>query len=149
MIPYIHFPNYYTSKAHLELTTSQSKKYLKFLTTQVKDLLRKVGFLERRQQRQNPSLAEISREAQMSSETWGGLFCCFIEGCHAYLMLNPLWGFFLCPCHFVCLVCSCMWYNCTSCCCPKRRKVEELEEVIVKLQERVKVIEEFEEGEAA
>ena len=129
----------------MELTTSQLKKYLKAMTKEVKDLLRKVGFVERRQQRQNPSLHEISREAQMSSETWGSIFCCLIEGCHAYLMLNPICGFLLCPFHFLCLLCSCFYYNCTFCCCPKRRKVEELEEIIEKLEERVKNIEEIEE----
>ena len=120
---------------------SQAKKLLAQLAKLSGESLRKLGFLERRQQRQLPSLGEVSREAQQAGEeSWGSLLCYLVECCHFYFLANAIIGTLCCPCHFLTLLGSCMWYNCAACCCPKRRNVLELEETILQLQEQVKAL---------
>ena len=84
----------------------QVKLATKALLSLVADLARRATFAERRQQRQNPSLAETFRE---NSQNWEGGYCFFLYGLleqvHSCLMSNAILGFLLCPLH--CLICCC------------------------------------------
>ena len=125
------------SKEHVEYTTSQMKHVMKEVASLMTDLLRKMSFLERRQQRQNLALAESAREFQQAQEVGGmAVLCCLCEGCHFYLMANPICGFLMMPFHFLMMICSCIYYGA----CPCWRKVRE-EEKVLDLEGRVQVLE--------
>ncbi len=95
------------NEAHIELTVSQLKKLASTIAQIAHDLLRKVGFMERRQQRQLPSLAEVNREFVQAAETgFFGLCCAALEGCHFYFLANSIMGFLCFPVHVLLLCCS-------------------------------------------
>ena len=90
----------------------QVKLATKALLALVADLARRVTFAERRQQRQNPSLAETFRE---NSQNWEGGYCFFLYGLleqvHSCLMSNAIFGFLCCPLHALLCCFSCVYWK--------------------------------------
>ena len=90
----------------------QVKQALKGLLLLVADLARRITFGERRQQRQQPSLAEFYRENSQSwSQSWfyfGYMLC---EQMHQCLLNNPILGFLLLPVHLLICCCSCLYWR--------------------------------------
>ena len=117
---------YMGSLPHLELTLSQVKKEGQKSNWLLEWVARKVSFLERRQQRQAPSLEETAREFSNAAHLSCCAFLCYaFEFLHAYLRSNPLLGCLFLPCH-VCLCCCCCFiFNCLG---YKHEAAEEEEE---------------------
>ena len=102
--------------AHNELTTSQCKKGIGQSNGFLSDMLKKLHFMERRQQRQKTGLAEQAREFAMA----GALGCCaffcyFCEFLHFAFLNNPILGCFCLPLHVLMCLGSCAFYNCFGC----------------------------------
>ena len=93
---------------------SQVKAAAKASNTVQEEMLRKLTFIERRQQLQDPSLAELARESEMA---WGlafSVWCAFlVDQFHKYCLKNSIFGC-LCAC---CHACAC----CVTCCCHRRQ----------------------------
>ena len=110
---------------------------LSMLAQMTHDLLRKVGFAERRQQRQLPSLAEVNREFEQAFDEGPlSLCCCFLETAHFYFLANTFMGCLCFPVHSLMLFCSCCYWS-----LPKlfgrgvsSERVEELEIRLTELQ---------------
>jgi len=118
--------------SHTEYTLSQVKRYIMAMLALIGELLRKIGFLERRQQRQNPSLAELSREhSQAWAVSWGECCLWFMEASHSCCMMSSFWGFMCFPCHafFVCV--SCCYWKCKK---EDKGEAEELEGINARLE---------------
>ena len=100
------------SLGHLELTTSQVKKEAKVSNSILEGILRKVGFAERRQQRQAMSLSELARELAMAAAlSLMTLTCFFFEVAHFYFLANPIFGFLCFPLHCCMCFSAICFYN--------------------------------------
>ena len=98
---------------HLELTIEQCKYELKKAVTTLKDLAMKATFMERRQQRQRLSLAEMGREWIAEIENgWKALAFFMMEILHSFFLSNSIAGCLCLPLH---LLMCCGTFCCSFC----------------------------------
>ena len=96
---------------HLELTLKQVKDQLREALTQLTDLASRARYMERRQQSQRPSFAELAREMQqVFSVSCCALTCYLVEYFNTYLTNNPIAACLCCPFHFLACFCSVCYY---------------------------------------
>ena len=136
------------SNAHTELTTSQNKKLLNLLNKLQQEALRKLGFMERRGQRQNPAISEQAREHGMS---WAEGFCpmllCVAEGAHMCFMGSAIWGFLCCIPHVFIWCCTCCYWKCQRTETPEQVELAKITKRIEDLEKEIeanKAVETFE-----
>jgi len=104
---------YWGSLPHVELTLSNVKRESKKGNWLLEWVARKIGFMERRQQRQAPSLEETAREFSQAAHYSCFAFLCYsFEYLHAYFRQNPFCGCLCLPLHLCLCCCSCFVFNC-------------------------------------
>lgn len=115
----------------------QSKMQLKILAGHLEEAVRKLTFLERRQQRQQPSLGESYRENVLAlQEGWCFFLYYLLEQLHSCFLSNSILGFLCLPCH--CLIClfNCLYWRFLV---PEEQQPEEEENAAAQQPEQQKM----------
>lgn len=81
---------------HLERISRQTRNAARLTNDLLQSMLSKLGYMERRQQRQRASMEEGAREVRLSLGPGAGcctIFFALMEMAHQYFLSNAIWGF--------------------------------------------------------